>query len=490
MSPTHSLSWAAVVALLFTSPTWADNQTSTLSPVETSGLPYSISLQVADMGSAVLPTLQSYAVGTYNDQWIFMAGRTNGLHNFTSDGLVNFPPASQNRDIWIIDPVTKETWTRSLSESDLSATAQNALSATATQYAQRGDTLYVAGGYLYANNNFTTYNTLTAVDLAGVVDWVKNPVTANSLSSSVRQTSNDTLKVTGGDMELVNDRAHLVFGQDFEGPYTTGANGTYTQQIRSFDIIDDGNTLSIANITTTTPADEYRRRDLNVVPLAQTGPDGPALVALSGVFTTTDGVWTVPVEIAADGTPTMAAPDLPETFKQAMNNYSSAPILMYSASRGENHIVLPGGLSLQTNQDGTFVTDNEVPFTNQGTTIVRDIEGHYVQFYLGDVYPDIIDAVSGDPLLFGAGAKFLLNPDLALIDGAIDMDLLTGETLLGWVFGGITAEIPNFGPSRGSNVLFEVMYTPVPEPSSYVLLFAGSIALFIYHRRRKTPSKN
>jgi len=490
MSPRHILSRAAIAALLFASTAWADNQTSTLSPVQTSGLPYTISLQVADMGAATLPTLQSYAFGSYQDQWIFMAGRTNGLHNFTSDGLVNFPPASQNRDIWIIDPVTRQTWTRALSDSDLSTTAQNALSATATQYVQRDNTLYVAGGYLYANNNFTTYDTLTAVDLAGVVDWVKNSGSATPLSSSVRQTSDATLKVTGGDMELVNGRAHLVFGQDFEGPYTTGANGTYTQQIRSFDIIDNGTTLSIANITATTPDGDYRRRDLNVVPLAQTGPDGPALVALSGVFTTTDGVWTVPVEIAADGTPTMADPDLPETFKQAMNNYSSAPILMYSASRGENHIILPGGLSLQTDQDGTFVTDNEVPFTNQGTTVVRDLDGHYVQFYLGEVYPDVIDAVTGDPLLFGAGAKFLLNPDLALIDGAIDMDLLTGETLLGWVFGGITAEIPNFGPSRGSNILFEVMYTPVPEPSTYALLFASSIALFIYHRRRKTTSKN
>ncbi len=485
MSLNHPSFRAAAFLLIAVSSTWADNQTSTLSPVETSGLPYSISLQVADMGSAVLPTLQSYAVGSYNDQWVFMAGRTNGLHNFTQDGLINFPPASQNRDIWVVDPITKQTWTRALADSDLSDPAKNALSATATQYAQQNNTLYVAGGYLYADSNFTTYNTLTAVDLPGVIDWVKGTNTA-ALSTSVRQTTSPTLKVTGGDLELVNGRAHLVFGQDFEGPYTTGANGVYTQQIRSFDIVDDGTNLSIANVTATTPADEYRRRDLNVVPLAQTGPDGPALVVLSGVFTTTNGVWTVPVEIAADGTPTMADPDLPETFKQAMNNYSSAPILMYSESRGENHIVLPGGLSLQTNKDGTFTTDNEVPFTNQGTAVVRDMEGNYVQFYLGEVYPDVIDAVSGDPLLFGAGAKFLLNPDLALIDGAIDMDALTGETLLGWVFGGITAEIPNFGPSRGSNILFEVMYTPIPEPSTYALfLLAGSASVVIWLRRRK-----
>jgi len=487
MSLNISHSGAAAALFVFTacSFAWADNQTSTLSPVETSGLSYSISLQVADMGSAVLPTLQSYAVGTYNEQWVFLAGRTNGLHNFTSDGLINFPPASQNRDIWVVDPVTKQSWSRPLAASDLSDPAKNALSATATQYIQQNSTLYVAGGYLYADSEFTTYNTLTAVDLPGVIDWVKNGT--GTLSSSVRQTADPALKVTGGALTLVNDRAHLVVGQDFEGPYTTGANGVYTQQIRSFDIVDNGTTLSIDNITATVPLDALRRRDLNVVPLAHTGPGGPALVALSGVFTTTDGVWTVPVEIAADGTPSMADPDAPETFKQAMNNYSSAPIRMYSESRDENHIILPGGLSLQTNNDGTFVTDNEVPFTNQGTAIVRDAEGHYTQFYLGEVYPDVIDAVSGDPLLFGAGAKFLLNPELSLIEGAIDMDALTGPTLLGWVFGGITAEIPNFGPSRGSNILFEVMYSPVPEPSTYALILLAGSASFVawISRRRK-----
>src|SRR5690349_16148722 len=67
----------------------ADNQTPTVSPIELSGLPYSIQLQNADMGSASLPTLQAYAAGTYDGMWVLMAGRTNGLHKFTNDGLVN-----------------------------------------------------------------------------------------------------------------------------------------------------------------------------------------------------------------------------------------------------------------------------------------------------------------------------------------------------------------------------------------------------------------
>lgn len=459
----------------------AQNQTSDVTAIQTSGLDYSIGLQVADMGAADLPTLQSYAVGSYNGEWIFVAGRTNGLHKFTNDGLVNFPPAFQNTDIWVVDPTTQQTWSRSLTTSDLSATAINSLSATATEFTQNGNTLYVAGGYLYASGTFTTYSTLTALDLPGVVDWVKTG--SSSLASEVRQTSDPTLQVTGGRMRQVNGTTFLAFGQDFEGPYTSGANGTYTEQVRQFTIQDSGGNLSINNISASTADDNFRRRDMNIVPIVTAGTGGPALVALSGVFTTAGGAWTVPVEISADGTPVMADPSNPLTFKQGMNNYAAPTMVLYSQSRDQNNIVVLGGISLQTYESGTFVTDNNMPFTSQATAIVRDADGMYSQYYLGDVYPDIIDAHTGNPLLFGAGAEFLPNPNLALINGAIDLDALTSETLLGYVFGGIAAEQANFGATAASNELFEVWYTPVPEPSVMGLAAVGGLALWWRTRR-------
>lgn len=461
----------------------ADNQTTDVSPILTSGLSYSVGLQVADMGSATLPTLQSYAVGSYNGEWIFVAGRTNGLHNFTNDGLLNFPPAFQNQDIWVIDPTTKQTWSRSITTSDLSTTAMNSLSATSTEFVQNGNTLYVAGGYLYASGTFTTYNTLTALDLPGVVDWVKNG--SSSLASQVRQTTDSTVQVTGGRMDLVNGKTFLSFGQDFEGPYTPGANGVYTQQVRSFTINDSGGNLSISDVSASTADPSFRRRDMNIVPIVTSGSSGPALVALSGVFTVTGGAWTVPVEISGSGIPTMADPNNPATFKQGMNNYAAPSIVLYSQTRDENNIVVLGGISLQTNVSGTFVTDNEMPFTSQATSIVRNSDGVYSQYYLGDVYPDIIDESTGNPLLFGAGAEFLRNPDLALVDGAIDLDVLTSETMLGWVFGGIAAQQANDGRTAASNELFEVWYTPVPEPSITALLVAAGGAIGVWRFRRQ-----
>ena len=462
------------------------DQTSTYSPVLTTGLPYTISLKSVDLGGANLPTLQSYAYGTYDGEWVFVDGRTSGLHLFTADGKVNFPPKEQNTSIWVVDPLTKQTWNRSLTNSDLSASQVSALSATAPEFAQNGNKLYVAGGYLYdsASNNFTTYPTLTALDLAGVVDWVKNATSA--LSTSVQQTTNSAVQVTGGSMNFVNgNNVLLTFGQDFEGPYTAGANGTYTEQIRSFSIVDGVGGLGITNISASTPQDAFRRRDLNVVPIAGTGPGGPALVALSGVFTTNGGAWTVPVEISTNGTPVMADPSSSNTFKQSMNNYKCPRISLYSPSRNENDIVLAGGISMFTYQSGAFVYDVNEGFTSQGTVVVRDSSGSYSQYYLGNLYPDIINPSTGNPLLFGAGAEFLMNPNLPMTNGLINLDGLHDGDSLGYIFGGIAAEQPDFGKTTASDQLFQVFYNTVPEPSTYALFGLGAIGILMVMRRKK-----
>src|SRR5690606_41691851 len=61
-------------------------------------------------------------------------------------------------------------------------------------------------------------------------------------------------------------------------------DGVYTQQVRSFDIDDDGVNLSLANIATSTPDADYRRRDLNIFPVMRpaSGSSEPGLIVLSG----------------------------------------------------------------------------------------------------------------------------------------------------------------------------------------------------------------
>ena len=74
--------------------------------------------------------------------------------------------------------------------------------------------------------------------------------------------------------------------------------------------------------------------------------------------------WTVPVEIDADGNPTMADPMNPNTFQQSMNNYHSAKMGFFSEATGEMHEVVFGGISLKYLDPTTQVlrTDPALPF--------------------------------------------------------------------------------------------------------------------------------
>ena len=469
------------------------NQTPTLSPIVVGGsLPYEINVFVRNMGAASIPTLQSFAFGQVGNEWVVLAGRTNGLHNFTGDGTQNFPPQFQNTNVFVIDPVAQTSFSRSLTapSSGLSATQVDQLSATNTEFIQSGSTLYVVGGYVYdsVGNDFTTYDSLTAIDLPGVIDWVKNGT--GSLAANIRQVSDAALKVTGGVLAQIDGRTLLVFGQDFEGPYTPNANGTYTHEVRSFDIVDGGSTVGIANVTTSTPLPAYRRRDLNVVPyLHATGPGTytEGLIALSGVFLPSpdNGVWTVPVEISAAGTPSMADPEAPDTFKQGMNNYDSPTVSLYRASDDSTHTIVLGGISLQwyDYETASFVTDDNVPFINQSTSIVRSSEGAYTQYLLENGEFPRINGVAG-PLLFGAGARFLPSSTLPMIGDLVDIDSISGTVLLGQVYGGIMATAPNFGSSTASSYVFDVFYTSVPEAGEVGSLLAAMAALGALARRR------
>ena len=93
-------------------------------------------------------------------------------------------------------------------------------------------------------------------------------------------------------------------------------------------------------------------------------------------------------------------------------------------------------------------------------------------------------------MLFGTGAQFLLNPSIELIDGSdeiINQDILSDGDVLGWIFGGIAAEQPNFGATVASNELFEVVYVanPVPEPATAGLLAIGGLLVWVASRRRQ-----
>ncbi|MEX2171619.1 MAG: hypothetical protein WD851_20035 [Pirellulales bacterium] len=480
--------------ILFPAGVRAANQTPDLSAIDLTGnVPYRIQLRQFDFGPEEMPTLQSYAAGVHDGKWVLISGRTNGLHGFTNNSSTNFPAAAQNREVWVIDPVSRQSWSRPLDDptSGLSEATILSLTPTNTQFYQRADRLYMTGGYGVAPaGGFNTFDTLTAIDLPDMIDWVVSG--AGSASAAMRQIADPAFKVTGGAMYEIDGRTHLVFGQDFVGGYNPSKNGTYTNQVRSFNIVDDGVLLSVNTPSSTTPDPAYRRRDLNVFPAIRSGPGGleNELVVLSGVFTETNGAWTVPVEVDATGQTTMADPNLPSTFKQGMNNYHSAKLGLYSEGSGAMHEVLFGGISLQYIDPvtGLIATDDNFPFINEITSVAIDAAGNYTQHLLGE-FPELLDN-EGKRLRFGANAEFFHAEGVPIYDnGVIKFDELTGQTVLGYIFGGIAANAPHVrgvpgAASAASDLIFEVVLVPVPEPGAWVLIISAGIAMLYAARRR------
>lgn len=448
-------------------PLIAENQTAALTPVlPPDSLPFTIEIK---MGPFALPTgLQSFVDGVYDGLWVLLAGRTNGLHGFDDFGN-NFPPSYQNTTVYVIDPKNGVAWSRRLDDttSGLSQLEIDDLSVTAPQFFQKDKMLYVVGGYGIntLTNQMETKNRLTAIDLKKMIRWVQEG--KPSLKKAIQQVSDPILRVTGGALFQDNDHDPflLIMGQDFEGLYLPGNEGIYTEQVRAFWLKESKEGLSILPKRTLKRIADYRRRDLNVVPIIH--DNRTAYVALSGVFTLTGGAWTVPVTVFPDGSSFEPDAHLPGTFKQAMNQYHSPTIGLYSTHNKNMYIVLPGGISLGFFSGGQFQIDQELPFINQVTTIKIDKKNRYSQHIMDGEYPYIVSTGSnpGNQLLFGAEAHFFRAPNLPLFRNDVIRldDLPKKPTILGYIAGGIMSTLPNTNTrsdSTASPYVFTVTLVP------------------------------
>ncbi len=476
---------AALVAILLgsaavTSSALAQNQTPALSPITPgTGLPFRIAIDFA--GFSLPGGIHSYVTGSANGKWLFLAGRTNGMHTFNNDKN-NFPPAQQNSTVFVVDFVQQTVATRSLTDpgSGLTQTQIDSLSVTSPQSYQVGSTLYMAGGYGVdtATGRFSTKDAFTAIDVPGLIHWVASPSPSETAAQHIRQIFDPLVQVTGGYMTRTRKNVTLlIFGQNFQGFYLPSSNGSYTQQVRRFRVNDDGVVLSISKVNSvpTPPDPNFRRRDLNVVPVV-TPRHGfrSAWVALSGVFTPAGGIWTVPVAIDVNGLPSMADPTRPRTFKQGMNNYTSAT-LGVSSNTGDMYTVLLGGISFGFFNGGVFQTDAEFPFINQVTAIKIDPQGRFSQFLMDAEYPVVLSnqsnpvlgcagAVGCQPLLFGAGAQLIPAANLPAFDnGVLKLERLSSNpVVVGYIVGGIQSSLPNTNvasDSGASPLIFTVTLT-------------------------------
>lgn len=410
---------------------------------QTSTEPYSIEVERINMPGT--PSIHSFAFAQSNGKWLFIAGRTNGLHGF--DAVSAFPKQYANKNIFVVDPVTIQTWSRNIF-ADLTFQTADPLRSTNMQYFQDGNKLYIIGGYGYdsLSDGLITFPTLTVVDVNETIQAITN---GTSISSYVRQITDARLQVCGGELQKLGDYYYLVGGHKFTGYYSQFSNDqVYTDQIRKFKINDNGISVSISDYSAFTDTSEYHRRDMNVVPAIK--PDGitPFMILYGGVFKHgVDLPFLNPIYIYEDNI------SIDYSFVQKMSQYTCSYLSAFEADKGNLHTTLFGGMSIYFFNEVTQMLeyDSLVPFINDITTISKNNSG---------VSAEIISPTKM-PALLGTNAKFILDESVPQYSNKIiKLDQLTGRTYVGIIYGGIRALLPNNTPSYPSDYILKVYINP------------------------------
>ncbi|MBC8048406.1 MAG: T9SS type A sorting domain-containing protein [Fimbriimonadaceae bacterium] len=409
--------------------------------------PFAISLE--EMTYDDWSGLHSFAYGKWDNRWIIVCGRADGLHAFLPPDP--FPVTDANHFIRMYDPATGEQWSESIY--NLPLDISNQLRSANPQYFQRDNYLYVIGGYGKDSigGNKITFPSLIAIDLDMLDDILMND---EDPSPAFRKLEDSLFQVCGGEIEILDDEIYLFGGHNFTGSYTKPATPSFTQQytnaLRKFKLNDDGTTLSISDAEIITDTILFHRRDLNFEPIMF--PDEEeGLAVYSGVFQHDgDFPWLHNIYFNNDGT---YFEDI--SFQHKFNNYTCPVLSVFDSSTNIFYATFFGGMSQYyfNEGDSTIEEDLNIPFINDITTLIRYADGTSEQIVL---------PISFDALL-GSNAIFNLNETIAHYhNGIIKLHELNGEYDAGYIYGGIKAFIPNFTPSIASNRLFKVKIKHLP----------------------------
>ncbi len=413
--------------------------------------PFNLILEPVNVDGLV--GLQSFAVGQYDGKWLLIGGRLDGLH--IRQPFASFDIAGHNTQLIVVDPETLQKWSTSLTSLPISI--QEQLQSTNMEFYQNEDYLYLVGGYGYSATiaDYTTFDKLTAVDVPSTINAIINNT---SITDHFRQITDDQFQVSGGGLDKINNTYYLVGGQKFLGRYNPmgpdhgpGFIQEYTNQIRKFQISDDGNTITIDHLPSLTDAINLHRRDYNET--AQIFPDGAeGLTAFSGVFqTSVNFPYLNCVNIDSTGY------NVNNDFSQYFNHYHCANVPLYSATHNEMHTVFFGGIAQYYENLGIIIQDDNVPFVKTIARVTRDSEGNMVEYKLPIEMPSFL----------GAGSEFISVQNLPKYNnGVIKMDEIIGDTiLLGYIYGGISSSAENIffvndgTQSIANSQIFKVYFT-------------------------------
>jgi hypothetical protein len=203
----------------------------------------------------------------------------------------------------------------------------------------------------------------------------------------------------------------------------------YADAVHVFNLNFQNSEWQIQNVQTFSDSEILHRRDYNLIPqIFEDGSNG--LVMFSGVFQpNVDLPWHSNVKV------TESSYQLIPDFEQLLSQYHSARIPIYSESNNEQYNLFFGGISrYYYNENNQLMDDPNVPFVTTISASVRNSDGTWSEFKIGDM-----------PELLGASSEFIpaANMDM-LLDEIIKYDVLPEEQiLLGYIVGGIESSEPN-----------------------------------------------
>jgi len=407
--------------------------------------PYSIQLeQVSIPGS---PKIHSFAFADDNGKWLFIGGRINGMHGF--DAATAFPKQFSNTNIFVVDPASNMTYSRSLF-ADLDFRVADPLRSTNMQYYYDGSKLYINGGYGYdsLSNDFITFPTLTVVDVSQTIQAV---ISGNSVAPYINQITDQRMRVCGGEMLKLGDHFYLTGGHIFTGAYSPISNDqVYLNEIRKFKVSASGSNINISDYSASRDTIEFHRRDMNLVPAMK--PDGinQYIILYGGVFRSfADLPFQNPIYIDGNGAVT------DNSFEQKMSQYTCSYLSAFNSASGKMHTTFLGGTSLYYYNEvlNQQIRDSLVPFINDITTLTRNSDGTSAE----------IISPTKMPALLGTNAKFIISPSVPQYPNrVIKLNEISGNTFAGYIFGGIRAYLPNNTPSFASEYILKVYINPKP----------------------------
>lgn len=414
--------------------------------------PWEMHLEFEPIIGETVPGYHSFAYATFGSKWLLIGGRTNGLHGLNSNS--NFETEYANNNIIVIDTVDWQWSTASLNQ--LSVAHADPLRSTNMQFSQKGDRLYIVGGYGWDSTNamFTTFPFITAVDVPGLINAVE---TGDSIHPHLRFYIDSTMAVAGGEMEEINDTFYIVGGHKFEGRYSDQQNGqftqTYTNAVRSFTIVDivPSGPFAPINQSEIVDTNNFHRRDLNVAKLEF--DEGPKLALLGGVFRKDKNLpYTEPVFFNGQTT------ELFQNNNQQYNQYTCAGFNVFDDGWNNTRqiaVYLMGGMGTHRDNDAY---DSLVPFVKTISRLVFDTNGPIANgwpVWESQTYNNTM------PGLLGTNAVFIQGNGVTTTNNAISRAYLPymfdePRKFIGYMFGGIRGTAPNNAVSSANDTIYRV----------------------------------